>query len=193
MNAREAIRAVVEDWALWRDSGDFDRLEACWHPDGRMMTTWGQFDVASFVTAARAAWDRGVDVAHTLSGMSADIVGDRAVVQTRMTIHQRGLLDGVTVDVACTGRFYDLFERRGGCWAIVLRQPIYERDRIDPVTPGAAITLDPNQLAKFPVGYRHLAYLQTSAGMTVADDLPGLRGAAVQALYARGADWLAMR
>ena len=193
MSDREAIRAVVEDWAIWRDSGDFDRLATCWHPDGRMVTTFGKFDAAGFVAAARAAWERGVDVVHLLGGTSVDIADDRAVAQTRMTIRQRGTLDGTLVDVACIGRFYDLFERHGGRWAIVLRQPIYERDRLDPVRPGAVVTLDRDRLDGFPVGYRHLAYLQTTAGMTVARDLPGLRGAAVEALYVRGADWLAMR
>jgi len=29
-----------------------------------------------------------------------------------MTIHQRAPLDGILVDVACIGRFYDFFEKR---------------------------------------------------------------------------------
>jgi len=52
-----------------------------------------------------------------------------------MTIHQRAPLDGVMVDVACIGRFYDFMEKRDGRWAIVRRQPIYEKDRLDPVDP----------------------------------------------------------
>ncbi len=190
MEDRGAIREVIENWAVWRDAGDFDRLSTCWHEDGRMVTTWRQADAIGFVAASRAAWEGGVDVVHMLGGTSIDIAGDRAVAQTKMTIQQRASLDGVLVDVTCTGRFYDLFERRGGRWAIVLRQPIYERDRLDPVEPGATVTLDQVLLAGFPVGYRHLGYLQTEAGMTVARGLPGLRGAAVEALYARGARWL---
>jgi len=41
------------------------------------------------------------------------------------------------------------------------RQPIYEKDRIDPVDPAARLELDAEALAKFPEGYRHLAYIQT--------------------------------
>ena len=55
---------------------------------------------------------------------------------------QRGLVHGVLVDVACIGRFYDFFEKRDGRWAIVLRQPIYEKDRLDPVLPGSVIEFD---------------------------------------------------
>ena len=93
-------------------------------------------------------------------------------------------------DVLCTGRFYDFLEKREGKWGIVLRQPIYEKDRMDPVTPGSAPALDRALLEQFPVGYRHLAYLQTRIGYTVKRDMPGLMGPEVEALYARGAAWL---
>jgi hypothetical protein len=73
----------------------------------------------------------------------------------------------------------------------VRRQPIYEKDRLDPVDPAAGLTLDQTALARFPEGYRHLAYLQTRNGFTVKGDLPGLRGAAVEKLYAEGKAWLA--
>jgi hypothetical protein len=107
-----------------------------------------------------------------------------------MTISQRAKVHDVPVDVVCTGRFYDFFERRGGRWGIVLRQPIYEKDRMDPVDPAARLTLDAGLLGRFPEGYRHLAYLQTQIGYQVKPDMPGLTGPAVEALYARGRSWL---
>ena len=90
----------------------------------------------------------------------------------------------------CTGRFYDFIERRDGRWGLVLRQPIYEKDRIDPVDPSAHPALDRTILEQFPAGYRHLAYLQTKIGYQVKRDMPGLQGPEVTALYARGASWL---
>jgi hypothetical protein len=92
--------------------------------------------------------------------------------------------------VVCTGRFYDFLEKRQGRWGVVLRQPIYEKDRMDPVDPAKTVSLDPDLLARFPEGYRHLAYLQTQIGYEVKRDMPGLKGAEVEALYARGASWL---
>ena len=71
------------------------------------------------------------------------MTGARAVAQTKMTIAQRAQVDGITADVTCTGRFYDFLEKRAGAWGIVRRQPIYEKDRLDPVDPGARLTLDP--------------------------------------------------
>jgi len=41
---------------------------------------------------------------------------------------------------------------------LVLRQPIYEKDRLDPLDPSAKLALDAELLARFPEGYRHLAY-----------------------------------
>jgi hypothetical protein len=108
-----------------------------------------------------------------------------------MTISQRAPVHDVLVDVVCTGRFYDFFEQRGGRWGLVLRQPIYEKDRMDPVDPAARLALDAALLGRFPEGYRHLAYLQTQIGFKVKPDMPGLKGPEVEALYARGQAWLA--
>jgi hypothetical protein len=72
----------------------------------------------------------------------------------------------------------------------VLRQPIYEKDRLDPVDPSAELVLDPDLLKRFPEGYRHLAYLQSKIGYKVKPDMPGIEGAELDALYARGARWL---
>ena len=187
------IRALVQNWAIWRDAGDWERFRGVWHADGRMMATWTQGTAEEFIASSRAAWAKGVSILHFLGGISVDLAGSRAVAQTKMTISQRAVVDGVEVDVVCTGRFYDLLEKREGRWGIVLRQPIYEKDRMDPVTPGAVLHLDPSLLGQFPPGYRHLAYLQTRLGYTVKRDMPGLSGEQVDALYSRGAAWLARR
>ncbi len=107
-----------------------------------------------------------------------------------MTISQRAQVHGVEVDVVCTGRFFDFVRRDGGRWGVHLRQPIYEKDRMDPVDPAASLQLDPELLGRFPVGYRHLAYLQSQIGFQVKRDMPGLKGAEVEALYSRGRRWL---
>lgn len=82
-------------------------------------------------------------------------------------------------------------EQRDGRWSLVLRQPIYEQDRMDPVDPAARLELDRELLEGLPEGYRHLAYLQTRIGYEVKRDMPALRGPEVEALYRSGAAWLA--
>jgi hypothetical protein len=186
-----AIREVVEHWALWRDAGDWERFATVWHDDGWMTATWFQGPARQFIEVSRAGFERGVNILHFLGGFTCDISGTRAIAQTKMTINQRAMVDGLEVDVVCTGRFYDFFEKRADRWAIVRRQPIYEKDRMDPVEPSRRLMLDVTVLSRFPEGYRHLGYLQSKNGFTVKGDLPGLRGRAVETLYAEGRAWLA--
>ena len=189
------IRELLENWALWRDAGDWERFRTVWHEDGRMMATWFQGSRDEFIRVTIEGWSKGVSILHFLGGCTIDLAGvteqsGRAVTQTKMTISQRALVEGVLCDVVCTGRFYDFLEKRNGTWGMVLRQPIYEKDRLDPVHPGETPKLDPERLKQFPEGYRHLAYLQVGIGYPVKSDMPGLKGAEVEALYVRGRSWL---
>lgn len=188
---RRRIRELVTNWAVWRDAGFWEKFRTVWHDDGRMMATWTQGTADEFIAMNREGWEKGVSILHFLGGCSVEVSDDRAVSQTKMTISQRAEIHGVLVDVVCTGRFHDFWERRSGNWGLCLRQPIYEKDRMDPVDPSARVALDPQVLARFPEGYRHLAYLQSSIGYPVKSDMPGLKGDKVAALYAAGDRWLA--
>jgi hypothetical protein len=187
---RLAIRDLIENWALWRDAGDWERFHTVWHHDGWMNATWFQGPAHEFIRVSREGWDKGVSILHFLGGMTIDLAGARAIAQTKMTIAQRARVHGLDCDVVCTGRFYDFLEQRSGRWGIVVRQPIYEKDRLDPVDPAAILTLDAAKLAAFPEGYRHLAYIQEEIGYRVKRDMPQLKGPVVEALYACGRRWL---
>lgn len=187
---RLAIRNLVENWVVWRDAGMWERFRTVWHDDGVMVATWTQGTADEFIAMSRAGFENGINVHHFLGGNSIDLSGDRAISMTKMTIAQRAEVHGVLVDVVCTGRFYDFLERRAGRWGFVLRQPIYEKDRMDPVDPAAELALEKDVLDSYPEGYRHLAYLQSRNGMDVKRDLPGVRGPEVEALYVRGQAWL---
>ena len=195
---RTLIRDLVENWAVWRDAGDWERFATVWHDDGFMMATWFQGPASEFIRVSREGFERGVSILHFLGGTSIDLAGPRAIAQTKMTISQRAEVHDIACDVVCTGRFYDFLERRAGDtdsahggWGIVLRQPIYEKDRLDPLEPDAILALDADRLGTFPVGYRHLAYVQSHIGFEVKRDMPGLVGPAIEHLYRRGAHWLA--
>jgi len=188
---KRVIRELIENWAVWRDALMWERFRTVWHDDGRMMATWFQGSADEFVKVSQSGYDRGVRILHFLGGSTIDLAGTRAIAQTKMTISQRALVENVRCDVVCTGRFYDFLEKRGGRWGLVLRQPIYEKDRLDPIDPAARLALDGELLARFPEGYRHLAYLQTRIGYRVKPDMPGLDGPEVAALYRRGETWLA--
>ncbi len=190
---RRQIRDCIESWAIWRDSGDWENFKTCWHDGAVMNATWFQGSSEQFIANARKSFEKGGATfsVHFLGGTSIELRGARAVAQTKMMISSRDEVDGVACDVVCTGRFYDFFEKRGERWAIVERQPIYEKDRLDALDPAQFPAFDQAILQSFPVGYRHLAYIQTKRGLPVKRDMPGLRGPEVEALYARGRDWLA--
>jgi hypothetical protein len=195
MTDKLLVRELVERWAVWRDAGDWERFATVWHPEGVMMATWFQGPYRDFIRVTQEGWDKGVSILHFLGGSAIEVQGDRAIAQTKMTISQRGMVEGidgpVLCDVVCTGRFYDFITKHDGQWKVLHRQPIYEKDRIDPVDPTAQLKLDTEFLETMPEGYRHLAYIQTRIGYQVKMDMPMLKGAVVQELYRRGERWLA--
>ena len=191
MLERLTLREMIENWVLWRDACLWEKFRTLWHDEGRMMATWTQGTADEFIEMSKQGFARGVRILHFLGGSTIEVRGPRATAQTKMTIAQRAPVHEVLCDVVCTGRFFDFFEKRAGRWGLVLRQPIYEKDRLDPVDPSARLQLDAALLAKFPEGYRHLAYLQTQIGYKIKLNMPGLTGPEVEALYARGEAWLA--
>lgn len=190
---RLLIREQIQNWAIWRDSGNWQKFRTVWHDDGRMQATWFRGTVEDFIVHADQAFRRGgsdTHYLHFLGGTSIEMNGSRAISQTKKRIEARQFVEGVLCDAVCIGRFYQFFEKRDGRWGIVLHQGIYEKDRIQTVDTSAVLTLDRRLLDSFPPGYRHFAYFQTKAGFTVKRDLPGLHGSAVEQLYAAGAAFL---
>ena len=114
-----AIRELIENWAVWRDSLQWDRFRTVWHPEGRMWATWFQGTYEEFIAANKKGYAKGVRIYHFLGGSSIDIKGKRAIAQTKMSISQRAEVEGVECDVICIGRFYDFLEKRKGNWGLV--------------------------------------------------------------------------
>lgn len=187
---RLKITELVQSWALYRDSGDWESLRAIAHPEALMTATWyhGSFD--GFIDAIQASWRKGSRSQHFQGGTTVKLQGTRALAQTRMAILVRGSIEGILVDVNCTGRFIDRVEKRMDKWKILRRSVIYEKDRIDPVIPNTTIQLDLERLQKFPNGYQHLAYLQSINGGQVASDLPTAQGPQLESLMLEANEWL---
>jgi len=188
---RLEIRDLIDNWALWRDAGEWDRFRTVWAKDSWISATWFQGTGEQFLEMTVDGWNKGVSILHFLGGTTIELAGDRSYAQTKMTISQRSKIEGVDCDVVCTGRFHDLLLREDGQWKMALRQPTYEKDTVQPVEPGAAIQFEPERLLKYPVGYRHLAYVQELVGYPVKQDMPGLKGPDTQSLYGHCRAWLA--
>jgi len=188
-----AIRQTVQNWALWRDTGAWEQLRSCYAPGARVQTTWMSGTAEEFIAASTAGFGKpqAPRATHSIGASSIQIQGDRALAETRMILLLRATLDGIEVDATAWGRFVDWFVRHEGRWVIARRHSIHEKDRLDPVNPGAELKPDPVRLASFPVGYRHLAYLQSHGGASITFDLALHNSPAQGALYAAGRTWLA--
>ena len=80
---RALIRDLVENWAVWRDAGDWERFATVWHDDGFMMATWFQGPADEFIRVSREGFERGVSILHFLGGTSIDLAGDDAAPSPR--------------------------------------------------------------------------------------------------------------
>ena len=187
---RLEIAELVQSWALYRDAGDWDKLKETVHADGIMTATWFQGSFEAFISAMQDAWRTGSSSQHFQGGTVVEVLGTKAIAQTRMAILVRGKLEDVSVDVNCLGIFYDRVEKRDGQWRIAKRNVIYDKDTLTPVHAGDVIQLSSERLMRFPEGYRHLAYLQSFNGGNVNPELPTARSEASVKLKLETQKWL---
>ncbi len=187
---RAAITQVVQDWGLARDTGRWDQLRACFTDDGTMSTTWFVGSADEFVARSTEGYRRGARAQHFVGAASIELRGDKAIAETRMILMARGKLDGLEVEVTCYGRFYDRFVKDAQGWRIHKRGLVYEKDRMDVINPADVLQLDRDELARYPYGYRHLAYLQGRSGLCITPDLPVPDSAALERMYAEASVWL---
>jgi hypothetical protein len=193
VEAREdklAIAEVIQNWAIWRDGGNFKGLRSTFHPDAIMTSTWFSGPAEEFVARAESRKPGGRS-AHFVGGSSIRLNGSKALAETPIILLLRERIDDIEVDVTCHGRFFDRLLKAEGAWQIFRRGVIYEKDRLDPVSPDAVLTLDKEILQRFPEGYRHVAYVQTKRGMAVATDRPTLPSPERDVLYREAEAWLA--
>ena len=189
------IRDLIERWVIYRDSLLWDQFRTIWHPEGIMTATWTSGSFEHFIEITKKGVEKGLNIMHLLGSSAIEVNGNRAVSLTRVMIQQRAELHGVLCDVTCYARHYDLWEKWGEQqekkWGLLCRDTIADKDRCDPVDNSENVKLDKTILDQFPIEYQHLAYLQTMAGYNVNKDCPRLSGgAALDALYKKGEEWL---
>ena len=133
----------------------------------------------------------GVRILHFLGGMSVDVAGaarDRADQDDDLAA-RRASTACRAMSCAPVGSLISSRSATGaGEWCCASRST--RRTGSIRSIPSAPLALDQDLLARFPEGYRHLAYLQTHIGYTVKPDMPGLEGPEVEQLYKDGAVWL---
>lgn len=187
---REEIRSVIADWALFRDTGRFDKLRALFAPGATIQTTWFEGSAEEFVDRSRASFGGAVQAQHFIGPSTIDLRCGRAIADTRIMLQLRAPVGSAWADVTCYGRFFDFFIRHEAAWRIQKRIPVYEKDRIDAVDPSNPLVIDGQRLAGLPAGYRHIVYVQSLGGSVITEGLVEPGSAAEQRLYEEGCRWL---
>src|SRR5215831_17122127 len=93
-----AIAEVIQNWAIWRDTGDWDNLRTTFHPEGTMTATWFSGTADDFIAGAKAAWSKGSKSAHFIGGSAIRVRGAKALAETRIILLIRDVLDDVEID-----------------------------------------------------------------------------------------------
>lgn len=131
-----AIRRLRQQWAFSRDRGDFDAMGECFHPGARASISWFQgliVDLIPMLVGSDKARKPEEHSKHLIGNCLVTINGDRALMETDVSILMREYVDGQLFDYTGYCRFYDRVERRDGQWAITLWTIIFDKDRLDPV------------------------------------------------------------
>jgi hypothetical protein len=188
---RDAIRNVIAEWALARDTGQWEKLRALYAPGATMQTTWFEGSADEFIERSAKGFGRSARAQHLVGASVIDLCGSRAIAETRIVLLLRAALGQIQVDVTCYGRFVDFFESHRSTWRICKRVPVYEKDRIDSVNPLEQLDIDREMLSQFAEGYRHLAHVQSCAGANVTKGLIEPGSVEEKDLYRESAEWLA--
>ena len=136
---RRLIRELVENWVVWRDAGDWERFRTVWHDDGR--------DDGDLVPGHRRRVHRhkpgrlGAGRQHPAlprrhHHRPRRRPGDRADQDDDLAARPRWTACCATWSAPAASTTSS--RSATAHWGIVLRQPIYEKDRMDPVDPAPA-------------------------------------------------------
>jgi len=190
---REELFDLVRRERFARDQQRFDVMEACFHADAYIRTSWydGRGGKA-YVEATRKWMEKSSTGKHWVFPALATIVGDRATVESPAMIFNRLDVDGTEVDYYVFCRFFSRAVRQDKAWKLMSFEVLFERDALYPVNAGEALAIDPRALGALRPSYRFLSYIQSKRGVTVNPDLLGDDRPDRLAAFHQGEDrWLA--
>jgi hypothetical protein len=188
---REAIFELIRLERFWRDQGQWDRVASAFTDDAIVRTTWFEGTAAEFAEASRVMAVNGRHSKHPIWPITARIVGDRALAESRAEIQNRSDIDGVEVDMIQYCRFCSRAERTPDGWRLASFEAIYQKDTIAPVNPADVVPIDWAEVSAYRPAYRIWAWAMQRRGYTVSQELLGDdRPDLVQAFYAAEEHWL---
>jgi ketosteroid isomerase-like protein len=130
--AREAIRDCMYRYSRGIDRADEGALVSAYWPDAHDCHGAYNGPIEGFFEMVRGAWAREPRNIHHVTNILIEFVGaDQAAVESYFLALQRSSgPDGIARQVMLSGRYCDLFEKRGGEWRVLKRTVVY--DWVDP-------------------------------------------------------------
>ncbi|MBM3605703.1 MAG: nuclear transport factor 2 family protein [Alphaproteobacteria bacterium] len=156
--SREAIKDCLARYARGVDRADLEALTSSYWPDAHDSHGAYSGPVSGFIEKVKEAWKSSPRNIHHLTNILIEFPdADHAAVETYFWALQRSLAaNGEVRQVQLSGRYCDLFERRGSEWRVLRRTVVYdwvepqpvpdrsEAERFGPRTPiGASWPNDP--------------------------------------------------
>jgi hypothetical protein len=183
-------------WAFSLDLGEWEALQACFHPDATVNVSWYAGPVDGFIARSKAMANGRKPEEHRkhwLGNMRSEISGTRAVLETDILIFIREFIDHSLFDYTAYARFYDLLERRDGVWRIQEWNCIYDKDRLDPVVPteDASTVYAQAQLEGPESGFAFMRLRQSKRDRAIPESVVIRDTEGERHLRGRGRDWLA--
>jgi hypothetical protein len=177
-----------------RDTGRWEEMRDCFHPDSQIRVSWFRGNGADFVQGSIDMAARKVLARHRLGPIRVVLSGDRAGATMSAIIDIPTPLDGIEMNLLSYTRFVYRAERRNGHWRIFSFDAIYLRDELTPAVPGRSISIDPKDLQSFRPTYRLLSYVLTRQGYKVDGELAGEdRPESVRALMREVFGWAGLK
>lgn len=161
------INQLIQSWGLFRDQGRWAQLTGTFVPGGTISVTWYAGAIEGFVAASQMQHKPASPRTKHLIGVPVvKICGERAIAETNIQILGRFEHSDVAVDVTSYARFVDRLTWTKEGWRIARRTAVYEKDRMDPVEPGAAFDrfMAEGDFAAIPEPYRYLGYRLITSG-----------------------------
>ena len=189
---REELFDLVRRERFARDQRRFDVMRNCFTSDAYVQTSWYDgLGGEAYVEATRQRMGTTDYSKHWVFPAIAQIIDDRATVESPATIFNRVVLEDTQVDFHVFCRFYSRAEKQDDQWKLKSFIVIWERDIMHAVPPANRLPIDWALLSTFRPSYRFLAYYQTTRGSQVNPSLLGDdRQDLVDKFYAQEADWL---
>ncbi|WP_127754266.1 nuclear transport factor 2 family protein [Devosia sp. 1566] len=171
---RAVLFDLVRRERFARDQRRFDVMAACFHRDAYVRTSWYDGRGGDAYVAATRKWMSNTgNSKHWVFPAFAQIIGNRATIESPAMIFNRAKLEGVDVDFQVFCRFFSRAICEGGDWKLASFHVFFERDVMAPTLASDPLPIDRALLDTMRPSYKFLTYIQRSRGVMVNQDLLG--------------------